>query len=80
MLTSHGLILKYRHDARFNFGDVTIWYVDRGAQGDLSKTGGSDIRALESHYFEIESATGVKRIPYHRIRKIAYEAEIVWER
>ncbi len=80
MLTSHGLLLKYRHDARFSFGDIAVWYVDRGAPGDRSQVSGADIRALAAHYFEIASETGTKCIPYHRIRRIAYAEKTIWER
>ncbi|OPY37426.1 MAG: hypothetical protein A4E35_01342 [Methanoregula sp. PtaU1.Bin051] len=81
MLTSHGLLLKYRHDARFSFGDIGVWYVDRGAPGDRSHVSGGGIHSLDAHYFEIESVTGMKKcIPYHRIRRITYAGETVWER
>ena len=80
MLTTHSLLLKYRHDARFSFSKVGVWYVDRGAPGDHSWAYGPYIRALESQYFEFESVTGIKCIPYHRIRRITYESLIVWDR
>lgn len=80
MLTSHRLLLKFRHDPRFSFSDISILYVDRGAPGDRSQAAGKDIRALESQYFEVESDVGVKCIPYHRIRRIAVDGETVWER
>lgn len=80
MLTSHRLLLKYRHDARFRFGDVAVRYVDRGAPGDLSSVSGTGIRKLESFCFTVESAGRVNYIPYHRIRRITYAGETVWER
>ena len=80
MLTSHALLLKYRHDIRFSFGEIGVLYVDRGAPGDCSWAHGKDIRALESQYFEVLSGTGQKFIPYHRIRKITYAGAIIWER
>jgi len=80
MLTSHALLLKYRHDHRFAFSDVGVWYVDRGARGDRSWAFGEDIPVLESQYFEVVSGTGSKRIPYHRIRRITYAGTVIWER
>jgi hypothetical protein len=80
MLKSHELILKYRHDGRYTFCDLQVCYVDRGALADISCVNGSDIRALEAYYFEVASEYGVKYIPYHRIRKILYAGETVWER
>jgi len=80
MLTSHAILLKYRHDPRFSFTDIGIWYIDRGAGGDRSWVFGPDIGALESHYFEVVSGSGIKCIPYHRIRKITYLGRTVWEK
>jgi len=80
MLTSHELLLKYRHDQRFVFSDITVWYVDRGALGDRSYVHGRDIRTLDACYFEITHEDITKYIPYHRIRKIAHREETIWER
>jgi uncharacterized protein (UPF0248 family) len=79
-LTSHGLLLKFWHDARYVFSGVRVEYVDRGAPDDRSEVSGSDIRVLDAYYFEIASEQGVKNIPYHRIRKLMYNGETVWER
>lgn len=79
-LTSHGLLLKFWHDARYVFSGVRVEYVDRGAPGDRSVVSGSDIRVLDAYYFEIASEQGVKFIPYHRIRKLTYNGVTVWER
>jgi uncharacterized protein (UPF0248 family) len=79
MLTSHGLLLKYWHDDRFAFSEIIVCYVDRGALGDRSCAHGRDIRALESYYFQVGTGVDPKYIPYHRIRKITYGGETVWE-
>jgi hypothetical protein len=80
MLKSHEILLKYRHDARYEFRDLEVCYVDRGALVDISCVNGNDIRALEAYYFEVATEHGAKYIPYHRIRKILYAGEAVWER
>ena len=80
MLTSHELLLKFWHDSRYNFSDVHVEYVDRGAPGDRSAASGMDIPTLGAYYFEITSDQGVKYIPYHRIRKIMYNGKTIWER
>lgn len=80
MLTSHSLLLKYRHDPRCSFDDIGVWYVDRGTPGDHSWAYGPDIRSLESQYFEVTSNDGVKCIPYHRIRRITCGGSVIWER
>ena len=80
MLTSHGLLLKFRHDARFVFSRVRVCYVDRGAPSDCSCAEGDAIPSLEPYYFEVNSGSGIKSIPYHRIRLIAYGGIPVWKR
>ena len=80
MRTSHALILKYFHDPRYSFNDVRVCYIDRGAPGNVSYAGGGDVLHLDSYYFEIESERGVKTIPYHRICRITYRDEIIWDR
>ena len=80
MLTSHALLLQYRHDSWFVFSPLSVLYVDRGALGDLSCMEGSMIAELADYYFEINTVQGKKCIPYHRLRKIAYEGKSVWER
>jgi uncharacterized protein (UPF0248 family) len=80
MLTSHALLLKYRHDPRYSFAEITVWYVDRGAPGDRSSAEGAMIAALTDQYLEIATPAGTKCIPYHRLRKIVYAGGLVWER
>jgi len=80
MLTSHALLLKYRHDPRFNFADVTVWYVDRGAPGDRSCARGPVITGMTDQYLEISTQAGIKYIPFHRLWRIAYCGKTTWER
>ena len=80
MRTSHTLLLKYFHDPRYSFRDTKVCYIDRGAPGDVSCVNGENILHLDSYYFETESEFGVKAIPYHRICRIMYRDEIVWNR
>jgi uncharacterized protein (UPF0248 family) len=80
MLTSHELLLKFWHDSRYSFSGVRVEYVNRGAPNDRSTVGGTDIRVLDAYYLEIATEQGIKYIPYHRIRKLTYEGEIVWEK
>ena len=80
MLTSHILLLKYRHDPRLRFDDLAVEYVDRGAPGDRSMAEGSSIAGLTDQYLEISTPAGIKCIPYHRLRRIMYRGDIVWER
>jgi len=80
MLTSHELLLKFWHDSRYVFSEVQVEYVDRGAPGDRSLVRGKDIVNLDIYYFEVASEHGLKYIPYHRLRKLVYFSNTIWER
>jgi len=51
--------------------DASIWYIHRGAPGDLMEISGSVIKSLDRFYFETEDAV----IPYHRIVRIDYRGK-----
>ena len=53
-----------------------IWYVHRGALNDTRIIGGREILELGRSFFRTESAS----IPYHRIFKIEYDGEVVFNR
>jgi uncharacterized protein (UPF0248 family) len=80
MRTSHALILRLRHDPQFEFARVSVEYVNRGAPGDRSTVKGDRIMSLEQGGMEIDSEKGRTYIPFHRIRRIAYEGRIMWEK
>jgi uncharacterized protein (UPF0248 family) len=80
MRTSHARLLRLYHDPQYDFGKVSVDYINRGALGDRSSISGSRILSLESGGMEIESAIGTTFIPYHRILRIQYEGNPVWER
>ncbi len=80
MRKSHALLLRLRHDPQFDFGKTEVEFVDRGAPGDKSSIRGDKIIRLEPGWMEIEWENRPKFIPFHRIRKIAYDAAIMWEK
>ncbi len=80
MLKSHEILLKFRHDPRYSFSGISVSYIDRGAPGDESTATGDQICSLGPYFMEILSAERVKPIPYHRIKKICYNTEILWQR
>jgi uncharacterized protein (UPF0248 family) len=80
MRTSHAILLRLRHDPQFDFDRASIEYVDRGAPGDRSTVPGDRILSLERGGMEIESDNKTKFIPFHRIRRIAYDGKILWEK
>lgn len=59
-----------------NLSEATVWYIHRGAPGDNLKISGSRIVSLGSLFFETDEAT----IPYHRILRIEYRGEALYEK
>ena len=55
---------------------TTVWYVHRGAPGDIAKVEGTEIRSLGSLFFELDEAS----IPYHRVLRIDHRGVTVFER
>lgn len=80
MRTSHLLLLRLYHDPKYDFGKVSVDYINRGAPGDRSTVSGERILRLEAGGMEIESASGKTYIPYHRILLILYEGHPLWEK
>lgn len=56
--------------------DATIWYVHRGATGDMMAIGGDEVLSLGRGFFDTADAT----IPYHRIVRIDYRGETIFEK
>lgn len=80
MRTSHALLLRLYHDPQYDFGKVSVDYINRGAPGDRSTVSGERINRLGAGGMEIESAAGETYIPYHRILLILYEEHPLWEK
>lgn len=81
MRKSHELLLRLWHDPAFEFRDVRMTYLNRGAPQDRTAVDGGKISRLDSQYIEIETEPGAPPtcIPYHRLRQIEYRGVILWE-
>lgn len=66
--------LKWKKDLKLE--DAEIWYVHRGAPNDTMIINGSDILNLEKSFMR----TTIAMIPYHRIFKIIYHGEVIFDR
>ena len=66
--------LKWRDDR--DISRAEIWYVHRGAPNDTMIVTGEKIVDLEHSFMVLGDA----RIPYHRIFKIRYDEEMIFER
>ncbi|MDD1716141.1 MAG: DUF504 domain-containing protein [Methanolinea sp.] len=80
MMRSREVLLQLLHDPRYDIGDAQVWFVDRGAPGDTTRIPGRDVVSAESLYFKVATPSGAKEIPYHRILRIVYCGEILWDR
>ena len=64
--------IKWTNDLKL----VEIWYVHRGAPNDAMILLGKDIVTIGRSFLE----TSTVSIPYHRIFKIIYDHEIIFDR
>jgi uncharacterized protein (UPF0248 family) len=55
---------------------VTIWYIHRGALHNTKMISGDEITSIRSSFLETPTAT----IPYHRIIKVLYGDEVMFNR
>jgi len=66
--------LKWTEGERLD--EAVIWYIHRGAPGDNLRIKGSAIASLGRTFFETAEAS----IPYHRILRIDYRGETLFEK
>ena len=59
-----------------DFSRVEIWYRHRGAPNDTMVITGSEIISIDRSFLETTSAS----IPFHRILKIRYDGEVLFDR
>ncbi len=66
--------LKWREDR--DILKTEIWYVHRGAPNNTTIVTGESIVELEHSFMVLAEAS----IPYHRIYKIIYDGNVIFER
>ena len=59
---------------------VRVWYIHRGAPGDMKVVDGTRILRLEHSFFVVLSHGRETHIPYHRILRIEFNGECVFKR
>lgn len=57
-----------------SLADAVIWYIHRGAPGDVRRIRGDAITNLGRGFFDTDEAT----IPYHRIVRIDYRGRTLF--
>lgn len=56
--------------------EAIIWYIHRGAPGDNIRISGSSVLSLGRIFFETSEAS----IPYHRVLRIDYRGDTLFEK
>lgn len=69
--------LRWRHH---DLPGALIHYVHRGAPNDERVVEGARVLRLERSFMVLADRHGEAWIPYHRVRLITRNGEIVWER
>jgi len=65
---------------RFDLAKCKIYYIHRGAPGDMKIADGSLIKNIEKSFLVLQGVVEDVYIPYHRIFRIDYEDKIVFDR
>jgi len=56
--------------------EAIVWYIHRGAPGDVLRIRGDIVKSLGRGFFDTEDAT----IPYHRILRIDYRGKTLFRK
>ena len=65
---------------RFDLIKCRIYYIHRGAPGDMRIVEGSMIKDIEKSFLVLEGIDVDVYIPYHRITRIDFNDQIIFER
>lgn len=82
MTPIHELLSRIRWDKEFGAGTFEIGYLDR-VEGTLQRVGLGDVTFPpgERRAFVLMDESGQeRRIPFHRVRRVWREGEIIWKR
>ncbi len=75
-MTPRDVLNKLKWTEGLDLNTAEVWYVHRGAPNDTKIISGAEITNLGRGFFDTKEAT----IPYHRIFKIVYDDEVIFER
>lgn len=65
---------------RFNLSRCKIYYIHRGALGDVKIVEGSDIKKIDRSFLVLEGVVDDVYIPYHRILRIEFNNHIIFDK
>jgi len=64
----------------FDLSLVKIYYVNRGSLNDITFRNGKDIVDMDHFMITFHSLPYDTYIPFHRIRRIEYDMQLIYER
>lgn len=65
---------------RFDLNNCKVYYIHRGAPGDVKVIEGSIIKNIERGFLVLEGTVEDVYIPYHRIFRIDYDNKTIFKR
>ncbi len=65
---------------RFDLSKCRVYYIHRGAPGNVKVVYGNTIKRIEKGFLILEGEIQDVHIPYHRIFRIDYKDHIIFER
>jgi len=65
---------------RFDLRKCKVYYIHRGAPGDMKIVEGSAIKSIDRSFLILEGVVDDVYIPYHRIFRIDFEDQTIFER
>ncbi len=78
--SKHPRLLLNEIKWRFDLNKCRVYYIHRGAPGDVKAVDGSAIKAIERGFLVLEGYPYEVYIPYHRIIRIDYDNHTIFER
>jgi len=78
--SKHPRLLLNEIKWRFDLNRCKVYYIHRGAPGDEMMIEGSIIKNIERGFLVLEGVDEDVYIPYHRIFRIEYNSQIIFER
>ncbi len=78
--SKHPRLLLNEIKWRFDLARCRVYYIHRGAPGDVKIVEGSAIKSIERGFLVLEGHPHEVYIPYHRIFRIEFNNQVIFER
>lgn len=78
--SKHPRLLLNEIKWRFDLARCRVYYIHRGAPGDVKIVEGSAIKSIERGFLVLEGHPHEVYIPYHRIFRIEFNNHVIFER